>query len=115
MFATNFTILDTHLTHIRGRENLKQWGQNKTIAVKEPGKDNTMINYFCSTCGTLMYRVGAAFPGMSILRVGTVDDFSLHETVFKPTMEQFTKDRVGWAPGIVGVKQFEGDGLHVSD
>ncbi len=59
-----------------------------------------------------MYRVGAAFPGMSILRVGTVDDFSLHETKLKPSMEQFTKDRVSWCHGSEGTKQFEGDGLH---
>jgi hypothetical protein len=115
MFATNFTILDSHLKHVRGRENLKTFKQSKTVAVKEtPESDNSMTNYFCSTCGGLMYRVGGAFPGMSILRVGTVDDFSLHETKLKPTMEQFTKDRVSWCPGIEGVKQFEGDGLHQS-
>ena len=41
-----------------------------------------------------MYRTGAAFPGMITLRVGSVDDFSLHGTKLKPTMEQFTKNRV---------------------
>jgi len=112
MFATNFTIADSYLKHLRGRENLKTFGQNQTVFFKTPGKDNTMTNYFCSTCGTLMYRVGANFPDMSILRVGTVDDFSLHETKLKPTMEQFTKDRVGWCPGIEGVPQFYEDGLH---
>jgi hypothetical protein len=110
--ATNFTVYDTHLKHLRGQENLKTWGQSKTVFVKEPGKSNTMTNYFCDTCGSLMYRVGAAFPGMSILRVGSVDDFSLHETKLKPTMEQFTKDRVAWKLPTEGAKQFEEDGLH---
>ncbi|RDW62817.1 hypothetical protein BP5796_11119 [Coleophoma crateriformis] len=112
MHATNFTIVDTHLKHLRGRENLKAWGQSQTILVKIPGADNTMTNYFCSTCGSLMYRVGAAFPGVSILRVGSVDDFSLHETKLRPTIEQFNKDRVSWKLPTEGAKQFEEDGLH---
>jgi hypothetical protein len=113
MHATNFTVLDTHLKHLRGQENLKTFAQSKTVFVKEPGKENTMTNFFCSTCGSLMYRVGAAFPGMSILRVGSVDDFSLMETKLRPTMEQFTKDRVSWKLPTEGTTQFEEDGLHV--
>lgn len=72
MFASNFTVLDSHLTHLRGQEMLKTFGQAKTVHRK-----NTMTNYFCSNCGTLMYRVGSAFPGQSIMRIGTIDDFSL--------------------------------------
>ena len=74
-----------------------------------------MTNYFCGTCGSLMYRVGANFPGMSILRVGSVDDFSLMETKLRPTMEQFASRRVGWKKPTEGAKQFEDDGLHVHD
>ena len=43
-----------------------------------------------------MYRVGSAFPGMKICRIGTIDDFNLQETKFKPQVEQFTKDRMNW-------------------
>ncbi|KAF7345655.1 Glutathione-dependent formaldehyde-activating GFA protein [Mycena venus] len=96
MFASNFSVLDTHLTHIRGRENLAAFGQGKTIASK-----NTMTNYFCSTSG---------FPGMSILRIGTVDDFHLHETKLKPKREQFVENRVAWLHCLEGVKQFKGMG-----
>ena len=105
MFASNFTVADTHLKHLRGRDNLKTFGQSRTVA---SGSSSTMTNYFCSTCGTLMYRVGANFPGQSILRIGTVDDFNLHETKLRPRVEQFTKDRVSWLHGIDGVKQVEG-------
>lgn len=68
-----------------------------------------MTNYFCKTCGTLMYRVGAAFPDCSILRLGTVDDFNLVETKLKPTRELFVKDRVSWFEGVKGdeVKRFQ--------
>jgi hypothetical protein len=100
MFATNFSIRDTHLTHIRGRDNLTAFGQSRTTT---SGK--VMTNYFCSTCGTLMYRIG--IPGASILRLGTVDDFHLHETKLKPKREYYVKDRVCWLSAVEGVEQFE--------
>ncbi|KAI9658127.1 MAG: hypothetical protein M1831_003972 [Alyxoria varia] len=103
MFASNFIVSDTHLAHLRGRDNLKTFAQSRSIA-----SGNTMTNYFCSTCGTLMYRVGSGFPGKSILRIGTVDDFHLHETKLRPRVEQFTKDRVGWLRAAEDVKQVEG-------
>lgn len=100
MFTSAFSILDTYLTHIRGRDNLTAYGQSRTIT---SGK--LMTNYFCSTCGTLMYRVGTR--GASILRLGTVDDFNLHETKLKPKSERFVKDRVGWLCAVEGIEQFE--------
>ena len=30
MFASNFVIADTHLTHVRGRDNLTAYGQSRT-------------------------------------------------------------------------------------
>ncbi|KAJ7696550.1 Mss4-like protein [Mycena rosella] len=103
MFASNFVVADTHLKHLRGQDNLKTFSQARTIA-----SGNNMTNYFCSTCGTLMYRVGSAFPGQSIMRIGTVDDFHLHETKLRPRVEQFIEDRVGWLHGVEGVEQVEG-------
>ncbi|EST05633.1 Glutathione-dependent formaldehyde-activating enzyme/centromere protein V [Kalmanozyma brasiliensis GHG001] len=103
MFASNFIVKDSHLRHLRGQDNLSHWGQAETIAT-----GYKMTNYFCKTCGSLLYRVGEGFPGFSILRLGTVDDFSLVETVLKPGVEQFAKDRVGWLHGAQGIKQVEG-------
>jgi hypothetical protein len=108
MFASNFTILDSHLTHVRGRDNLTAYSQSHTIA---SGK--MMTNYFCSTCGTLMYRVGESRPGRepkSILRLGTVDDFHLHETKLRPKGEIFVKDRISWVSAVEGTQQFEAQG-----
>ncbi|CAD6443394.1 ad9c4aaf-810f-4e42-8229-0627d38029b9 [Sclerotinia trifoliorum] len=101
MFASNFIVADTHIKHIRGRENLKVYSQSHTIATK-----NTMANHFCGTCGSLMYRIGSGFPGASILRIGTVDDFNLHETKLKPKMEVFTDGRVAWLKEVEGAAQF---------
>ncbi|WAO87661.1 CENP-V/GFA domain-containing protein [Fusarium falciforme] len=104
MFTTGFIILDSHLRHVRGEENLKQFGQSDTIE----RKGNLMTNFFCSTCGSLMYRRAESYPGASILRAGTVDDFKLAETALRPTIEQYGKHRVDWLKGIEGAKQSEG-------
>ncbi|EIN05039.1 hypothetical protein PUNSTDRAFT_138221 [Punctularia strigosozonata HHB-11173 SS5] len=104
MFASNFTVDDAYLKHLRGRENLSSWGQSTTIK-----RGTKMTNYFCKTCGTLMYRVGEHFPGKSILRIGTVDDFTLHETKLKPQTEHFVENRIGWVTSSVeGADQFIG-------
>lgn len=103
MFASNFIIDDKYLKHLRGEEKLTRWAQNKTIT-----SGNTMENSFCSTCGTLMYRRSTGYPGNSIMRIGTVDDFNLHETKLKPRIEQLCKDRVSWLKGGEGAEQIDG-------
>ncbi|GAB7365181.1 hypothetical protein MBLNU230_g6268t1 [Neophaeotheca triangularis] len=104
MFASNFIIHKDYVKHLRGRENLTRFGQSKTIAT-----GNTMINYFCKTCGTLMYRIssGPRSSGDYVMRLGTVDDFNLHETSLRPQFEAFTKDRVSWFPGCETVVQYK--------
>lgn len=102
MFASNFTVDNRYLKHLRGQDNLKTFSQAKTIA-----SHNTMTNYFCSACGTLMYRISSGNPNQSIPRIGTIDDFSLHETKFRPQIEQFVNDRVDWFTGVEGAKKFE--------
>jgi hypothetical protein len=42
-----------------------------------------------------------------VLRIGTVDDFNLHETKLKPQVEQFVESRVEWLHGLEGIKQVE--------
>jgi hypothetical protein len=102
MFAANFTVSDSYLRHVRGQDKLQTYGQKHSI-----GSGQTMTNYFCRTCGTLMYRVGAKFPGFSILRLGTVDDFNLVEGTMAPRQEQYVKDRAGWLRDvqIEGIKR----------
>lgn len=96
--------LDDSVEHLRGEEKLTKFHQDKTIAT-----GNTMDSYFCSVCGSLMYRVSSGFPGMRVLRIGTVDDFHLHETKLKPQFEQFVESRVAWCNGCEGAEQEQGD------
>ncbi|CAG8900575.1 unnamed protein product [Penicillium egyptiacum] len=100
MFATNCVVADTHLKHLRGQETLTSFTRSKTIT---SGKG--MTNCFCSTCGSLIYRISALFPRHSILRTRIVDDFTLHETKLKPWVELYTKDRVGWLCGATDMEQ----------
>jgi hypothetical protein len=41
MFASNFTVVDTHLKHLRGRDSLKTFSQSRTIS-----SGNAMTNSF---------------------------------------------------------------------
>ncbi|KAK0545284.1 hypothetical protein OC846_005738 [Tilletia horrida] len=91
MFASNFTVKQSHTRYVRGEDQLKQFGQSSTI---ETGR--TMTNHFCGNCGSLMFRVSSGFPDNLIMRIGTIDDLALHESKLKPRVEQYTKDRVGW-------------------
>ena len=103
MFASNFVVADAYLRHLRGEDKLTKFGpQSRTVA-----SGHGMANYFCSICGTLLYRRGDGFPDSSILRIGTVDDFNLHETKLRPRVEQFTKNRVSWLSGAKDIKQVE--------
>jgi hypothetical protein len=62
-----------------------------------------------------MYRISEVFPRHSILRTGTVDDFTLHETKLKPRVELYTKDRVGWLCGATDVEQVKGSAYTPKD
>lgn len=57
-----------------------------------------------------MYRVSERYPGHSLLRLGTVDDFNLVEGKLRPSMEVYEKDRVSWVGGLLGdgVEKFDG-------
>lgn len=103
VITTAFIVRDSHLEHLRGQDNLTVYTQSDTIA-----SGNDMSNFFCKTCGTLMYRRGICAPDCSLLRTGTVDDFTLHETVLKPTVENFAENRVCWLKELEGAKQFIG-------
>ncbi|KAF1960244.1 hypothetical protein CC80DRAFT_590530 [Byssothecium circinans] len=104
VFASNFSVLDTHVRFLRGESNLKTFSQKTTIK-----RGHQMTNHFCGTCGTLMYRVGEGFPGVKIMRIGTVDDFAVMEGALRPREELFVERKVGWlgdwgVEGVVGVR-----------
>lgn len=70
-----------------------------------------MDNYFCSICGTLMYRISTGYPGKLIPRIGTVDDFDIQNNQLKPTVEQFARSRMAWFKGVEGAEVYQ-DGFY---
>ncbi|KAI0444227.1 Mss4-like protein [Xylaria telfairii] len=74
MFASNIIAKDEYVKHLRGQENLTSFGQSTTV-----GSGKNMTNWFCKTCGTLLYRTSEKHPGTKIARLGTIDDFNLAE------------------------------------
>ncbi|MDI1490379.1 MAG: hypothetical protein OHK93_001581 [Ramalina farinacea] len=100
MFASNFVIKDDTLEWVRGKDQITKYNMQKTIAT-----GNNMESNFCKICGSLMFRISSGAKGMTILRIGQVDDLHLHETKLKPRLEQFAKDRVAWQQPIEGMEQ----------
>ncbi|KAK4954927.1 hypothetical protein LTR10_007119 [Elasticomyces elasticus] len=104
MFASGFIVNDRALQHLKGEDKLATFSRQEGIST-----GNTVTNHFCSVCGTLMYRRSSGFPGMTVPRIGTVDNLELHSTKLKPKIEQFAKDRVEWLHAGEGVQQVEAD------
>jgi hypothetical protein len=102
-YQSNITVADSHLKYVRGENNLATFEEATTVRANA-----SMTNYFCKTCGTLMYRRGARFPEMTILRTGTVDDPALAETRLRLQVEQFIERRVAWSVPIEGTAQTVG-------
>jgi hypothetical protein len=47
-----------------------------------------------------MYRSSSGYPGISVLRIGTVDDFHLHESRLRPQSETFIESRAPWVHSL---------------
>ena len=45
---------------------------------------------------------------MVIVKAGTLDNLSLNETKYKPTVEIFCENKYSWLPDIEGAKKFDG-------
>jgi hypothetical protein len=72
-----------------------------------PGLLSTFVCH-CTDCRKITASMFASnFSVAGILRIGTVDDFHLHETKLKPRRELYVKGRVGWLSAVEGAEQFE--------
>lgn len=78
-------------------------GNAKSIS-KIGGSGNTITSYFCGDCGSTMWRDGPSFPGLKVIKVGTLDDVDALAKA-KPTVELFAPMRVDWVNEIPGATQ----------
>lgn len=63
----------------------------------------TLQRRFCSTCGSSILSETAAFPGMLVLKAGSLDDRSW----VKPGVHVWTASRQPWCDVPTGVTAFE--------
>ena len=78
-------------------------GNAKPIS-KTADSGNTITSHFCGDCGSTMWRDGPSFPGLKIIKVGTLDDVDALAKA-KPTVELFAPTRVDWVKEISGAAQ----------
>jgi len=104
LMACNYCIKDENVEFVKGKDLVSTYTKKEEI---ESGY--AMTNHFCKQCGSLIFRraENPALKGWSILRCGGLDDVKLRDTVFKPTMELFTKYREDWLPQVPGLDQHE--------
>lgn len=76
-------------------------GTPKTFARSDLDQPRTRL--FCGDCGTAIGTVSPAFPGITLIKVGTLDDPS-H---FAPDWVQYTVDRQPYHHMPDGVPSFE--------
>jgi hypothetical protein len=82
-------------------------GIAKTYTDKgESGKNRSF--HFCRECGTTLYITSENIPGVVVVKAGTLDDLSLNEINYRPTVEIFCKEKYSWLPDIEGARKFNG-------
>ncbi|KAF2020951.1 hypothetical protein BU24DRAFT_404011 [Aaosphaeria arxii CBS 175.79] len=80
-------------------------GTPKTFSVKADS-GNVIDNHFCGDCGSTLWRGGASFPGLVVLKVGTLDDADAINN-YKAGAELFTRSRAPWIHAVEGAAQKE--------
>ncbi|MCJ1360179.1 MAG: hypothetical protein MMC33_010182 [Icmadophila ericetorum] len=78
-------------------------GQPKTISKTADG-GNTITSHFCPDCGSTLFRDGASFPGLKVVKVGVMDDVDALDQA-KPGVELYTPHRVAWVAETPGAEQ----------
>ena len=88
---------------IDGLETTK--GALKTYS-KIADSGNAVTSYFCSDCGSTLYRTSTGFPGVVMIRAGCVDALDVVDA--KPVLELWSRSHIEWVPLIRDVETIEG-------
>jgi hypothetical protein len=78
-------------------------GTLKSISKTADG-GNKITSYFCGDCGSTIYRDGATFAGLKVIKAGLMDGDIL-DTGSKPDVELYTSRRAGWVAEVDGAGQ----------
>jgi hypothetical protein len=62
-------------------------------------------SHFCGECSSMMWRESIAYPGVKIVKAGTLDDGAAICSAGMPDGEVFTRSRVAWVQAVPGATQ----------
>ena len=82
-------------------------GSLKTFTRKGDSGKNVTYNY-CQNCPTVLFVQAEAIDGINIVKMGTIDDEDVYDSLGKPGMEIYTRNRPSWCGAIEGAQQKEG-------
>ncbi|MCJ1375901.1 hypothetical protein MMC20_007139 [Loxospora ochrophaea] len=92
MYSTNLMV---------GTDALKLESGSPKQFSKGTDAGNTITSFFCDSCGTTLWRESTGFPGIKIVKEGTLDTVSGG----KPTLELYTPRRAEWVPEVTAAEQ----------
>lgn len=79
-------------------------GDSLSVYVDKADSGKDLCRYFCSVCGSPMYTEADTLPGLSIAKVGTLDDPS----TFTPTANIFCESKMDWLKQDNEAPDFDG-------
>ncbi|KAF2099352.1 hypothetical protein NA57DRAFT_74854 [Rhizodiscina lignyota] len=82
-------------------EGFEVKGSPKSIS-KTADTGNEITSYFCGNCGTTLYRDGASFGTMKVIKAGVMDDADIINGTAKPDVELYAPLRTAWQPKLDG-------------
>jgi hypothetical protein len=97
-YSTNVLVPDSDFKIVTGSP--KEWA-------KKADSGNTITSHFCGDCGTTLWRDGASFPGLKVIKYGVMDEPDAVEFA-KPLTELYAPGRVSWVPQTAGTKDLTG-------
>ena len=74
-----------------------------TFATSPSDNDGTTERSFCSACGSPLFSVAAAAPGLVFVKAGSLDDASW----LAPTVEAWTSSAQPWSPRFANAAVLE--------
>ncbi|KAH7135037.1 Mss4-like protein [Dendryphion nanum] len=99
---TSGSIYSTNAVYPESRFKILKGSTKEYTVTADSG--NKMTSHFCGDCGSTIWREGATFAGLKVLKIGTLDDPEALEGL-KPNAELYAPSRVSWVPALENAKQ----------
>lgn len=92
VFSTNLVVPESDFSQ-----------QGETKVYQDTGDSGQAVyRHFCGDCGSPILSKVAAMPGLCMVKVGTLDDFS----GITPAIEVYTDHAAAWVAPVAGAQRF---------